>query len=113
MASKSMVGGVAGTLGTLIGGVMGFMQAQEVGVPPVQGAGLYALFGFFLGSLTGLFFRSLPAIILYLFVVGVIVYVLRGPMEAMTGIDPIEAFELVYERSLALISDIAGAFSGN
>lgn len=103
MASKSMVGGVAGTIGTVIGGIMGFLQAQEVGVPPVQGAGLYALFGFILGSMTGFFFRSLPAIILYIFIVGVVVYVLRGPMETMTGIDPIEAFELLYERGHILI----------
>ena len=103
MASKGAVGGVLGGIGAIAGAVLGYVQAVEVGVNPVQGAGIFALFGFILGGLASLFFRSLPAIILYIFIAGVAVYVFRGPIETMTGLDPIAAIELMYTQLETLI----------
>lgn len=101
--SRSTVGGVAGIIGAVIGGFMGYRQALEIGMEPWQGALILGAVGLILGSAGGFILRTLSAIIVYVVLLGVLAYFFRDQIEALTGIDPVESAITIFNDCLALI----------
>ncbi|MEM1088023.1 MAG: hypothetical protein AAGH90_09845 [Pseudomonadota bacterium] len=101
--SRQTVGGVTGIVGALIGGLMGYRQAIEVGMEPWQGALILGGIGLVLGSAGGFVLRTLGAIFVYVVLLGVLAYFLRDQIELLTNIDPVDAAMTVIEDCLAFL----------
>ncbi|MDG1825048.1 MAG: hypothetical protein P8H62_02160 [Henriciella sp.] len=101
--SRSTVGGVAGVVGALIGGFMGFRQAIEIGMQPWQGALILGAVGLILGSAGGYILRTLSALLVYVILLGVLAYFFRDQIELLTGIDPVESAITIFNDCLDLI----------
>ncbi len=101
MASRKTIGGLAGIIGAFVGGFMGYRQAVESGMSPVQGALIFGAVGLILGSAGGFILRTLSAIAMYIILLGVLAYFFRQPIEGMTGIDPVNSALVIIEDCLA------------
>ncbi|MEM8615731.1 MAG: hypothetical protein AAGF20_02240 [Pseudomonadota bacterium] len=103
MASRSVVGGLAGVVGALIGGFMGYRQAIEVGMEPWQGAAIMGGVGLVLGSFGGFALKTLSNILVYLILLAALAWFFRGQIELLTGIDPVASAMTIVEDVLAFL----------
>ncbi|MGC6499669.1 MAG: hypothetical protein ACON4C_05700 [Henriciella sp.] len=97
MVSRTQNSGIFGLIGAVIGGLMGYRQAVESGISPVQGALILGAFGLIVGSAGGFLLRTLGSLILYIVLMAAIIYIFREPMEAMLGIDPTSSFQTLFD----------------
>ncbi len=85
------LGGVAGLVLGGIGAYCGYRQAEITGQSPVEGALIFGGAGFLLGGLGAFILKSFFQFAAYFILLAIGVFVFRDQIEAMTGIDPVEA----------------------
>ena len=82
---------LAGVVTGGIGAYLGFEQADATGVSPFLGALIYGGAGLVLGMAGAFLLKSLAQFLIFLLLIGAIVYFARDPIEQMTGMDPVDA----------------------
>lgn len=99
-ASGKGVTSLGGLVGLAIGAYCGYNEAASVSndMSPIMGAGILGLVGFVVGSAGAFVLRSLSQFLIYLVLIGILAFVFRDQVEAMTGIDPVSAFLDGFER---------------
>lgn len=101
-ASGVRLSSLAGVIGAGVGGYIGYTQAAEVsGLEPVAGALIMGGVGLVAGSAGAFLLKSAMQFIIYLVMLGVLIYVFQGQIEALTGINPIDA-TISFLRDLGL-----------
>lgn len=83
--------GLAGIVGAAVGGYLGYNQAAAVGMEPLHGALILGGAGLVLGSAGAFVLKSLMQFVIYLIMLGIIAYFLQGPIEKLTGVNPVRA----------------------
>ncbi len=89
--SGVQLSGLAGIIGAGVGGYLGYNQAAEIGMDPLQGALILGGIGLVVASLGSFVLKSAMQFVIYLILLGVLAYFLRSQIEALTGIDPVSA----------------------
>lgn len=98
---------VAGVVIGGIGAYLGFEQAASTGVSPFLGALIFGAAGFVVGMAGAFIFKSIAQFLVFLVLIGAIIYFAQDPITQMTGINPVEAV-LTFLRSLGLtIGEVA------
>jgi hypothetical protein len=85
--SGVQLAGIAGIVGGGLGAYFGYNYAITEGMPPVQGAlilGAIGMISFSAGA-------SVLQFIVYVIMLGLVIYIFREPIEGLTGINPVEA----------------------
>ncbi len=101
-ASGVRLSSLAGVIGAGVGGYIGYTQAAEVsGLEPVAGALIMGGVGLVAGSAGAFLLKSAMQFVIYLVMLGVLIYVFQGQIEALTGINPIDA-TISFLRDLGL-----------
>ena len=101
-ASGVRLSSLAGVIGAGVGGYIGYTQAAEVsGLEPVAGALIMGGVGLVAGSAGAFLLKSALQFVIYLVMLGVLIYVFQGQIEALTGINPIDA-TISFLRDLGL-----------
>ena len=95
MASRKFNGSLLGIAGALLGGYLGYRQAIEVDMSPIQGAIVFGGVGLVVFSLGGFILRTLTSLLAYAILVGVVSFVFREQIEGVTGIDPVASIATV------------------
>ncbi len=103
MVSRRQNSCVFGLIGAILGGLMGYRQALEAGISPVQGALILGAFGLIVGSAGGFMLRTLGSLILYIVLVAAVIYIFRQPMETMLGLDPTTSFGTLLNDVIAIM----------
>ena len=99
-ASGVRLSSLAGIIGAGVGGYIGYTQAANVsGLEPVAGALIMGGVGLVAGSAGAFLLKSVMQFVIYLVMLGVLVYVFQTQIEALTGINPVEA-------TLSFLSDL-------
>jgi len=105
-ASGTKLSGLAGLVGAAVGGYIGYTQAGHVSeLEPIAGALILGGIGLVVGSAGAFLLKSLMQFIIYLIMFGVLAYVFQNQIEALTGINPVDA-------TLSLLQDIGVPVSG-
>lgn len=111
-ASGVRLSSLAGLIGAGVGGYIGYTQAAEVsGLEPVAGALIMGGVGLVAGSAGAFLLKSAMQFIIYLVMLGVLVFVFQNQIEALTGINPVDA-TLSFLGSLGLPVGALGSDSG-
>ena len=92
---------VAGVVIGGIGAYLGFEQAASTGVSPILGAMIFGAAGFVVGMAGAFIFKSLAQFLVFLVLIGAIIYFAQDPITQMTGINPVDAV-LTFLRSFGL-----------
>ncbi|MEO1322072.1 MAG: hypothetical protein AAFV59_03605 [Pseudomonadota bacterium] len=91
-ASGVRLSSLAGIIGAGVGGYIGYTQAAEVSeLTPITGALILGGVGLVAGSAGAFILKSLMQFVIYAIMLGVVVFVFQGQIEALTGINPVEA----------------------
>ena len=91
-ASGTKLSSLAGLVGAAVGGYIGFTQADNVSqLSPVAGAMILGGIGLVVGSAGAFLLKSLMQFLIYLIMFGVLAYVFQNQIEALTGINPVQA----------------------
>ncbi|MEL6861848.1 MAG: hypothetical protein AAGL11_08420 [Pseudomonadota bacterium] len=91
-ASGIRLSSLAGLVGAGVGGYIGYTQAADVSdLTPITGALILGGVGLVAGSAGAFLLKSLMQFVIYAIMLGVVVFVFQGQIEAMTGINPVEA----------------------
>ena len=91
-ASGTKLSSLAGLIGAAVGGYIGYTQAANVSnLEPIAGALILGGIGLVVGSAGAFLLKSLMQFIIYLIMFGVLAYVFQGPIEQLTGINPVQA----------------------
>ena len=91
-ASGIRISSVAGIIGAGVGGYIGFTQASDVSnLSPVAGSLILGAIGFVAGSAGAFILKSLMQFVIYIILFGIVAYVFQNQIEAMTGINPVDA----------------------
>ena len=91
-ASGVRLSSVAGIVGAVVGGYIGYTQAQDVSnLEPVTAAIILGAIGMVAGSAGAFILKSLLQFAIYILLFGVVAYVFQNQIEALTGINPVEA----------------------
>lgn len=91
-ASGVKLSGLAGVVGAVVGGYIGYTQAAEVSnLTPAAGALIMGGVGLVAGSAGAFLLKSLMQFLIYLIMFGVVIFVFQNQIEAMTGINPVHA----------------------
>lgn len=99
-ASGVRVSSLAGLVGAAVGGYIGYTQAADVSeLTPIAGALILGGVGLVAGSAGAFLLKSLMQFLIYVIMFGVLIYVFQGPIEQLTGINPVQA-------TLHLLADI-------
>lgn len=104
MVSRTRNGGFFGFLGALIGAAMGYRQAAEIGMSPLQGALILGALGFLVGSVGGFLLRTIGSIAMYVVLIGAMAFIFREQISALVGLDPASS-------AMTLWDDVASMFS--
>lgn len=85
--------GLAGIVGAGVGGYLGYNQAMAMdgSISPIQGALIMGAVGMVAGSAGAFILKSLAQFIVYLILIGLLGYIFRDTIEAMTGVNPVDA----------------------
>lgn len=84
--------GLAGIVGGGLGAYLGYNQGMVTeGISPVQGALIMGAIGMVVGSAGAFVLKSAMQFIVYLIMLGLIVYIFRDAIEGMTGVNPVDA----------------------
>lgn len=101
-ASGVRLSSIAGLVGAGVGGYIGYTQAADVSdLTPITGALILGGVGLVAGSAGAFILKSLMQFVIYAIMLGVVVFVFQNQIEAMTGINPVEA-TLSFLRDLGL-----------
>ena len=98
-ASGIRLSSLAGLIGAGVGGYIGYTQAAETGLEPVAGALILGGVGLVAGSAGAFLLKSAMQFIIYLIMLGVVMFVFQTQIEAMTGINPVSS-------ALGMLSDL-------
>ena len=91
-ASGVKLSSLAGLVGAAVGGYIGYTQAEHVSnLEPVAAAMILGGIGLVVGSAGAFLLKSLMQFLIYLIMFGVLAYVFQGPIEQLTGINPVDA----------------------
>ena len=91
-ASGVKLSSLAGIIGAGVGGYIGYTQAANVSeLTPIAGAVILGGVGLVVGSAGAFLLKSLMQFLIYLIMFGVLAYVFQNQIEAMTGINPVNA----------------------
>lgn len=91
-ASGVRLSSIAGLVGAGVGGYIGYTQAANVSdLTPITGALILGGVGLVAGSAGAFILKSLMQFVIYAIMLGVVVFVFQSQIEAMTGINPVEA----------------------
>ncbi len=91
-ASGIRLSSLAGLVGAGVGGYIGYTQAADVSdLTPITGALILGGVGLVAGSAGAFLLKSLMQFVIYAIMLGIVVFVFQGQIEAMTGINPVEA----------------------
>ena len=83
---------LAGIIGAGVGGYIGYTQAANVSdLTPISGALILGGVGLVAGSAGAFLLKSVMQFIIYVIMLGVVVYVFQNQIEALTGINPCDA----------------------
>ena len=105
-ASGTKLSSLAGLVGAAVGGYIGFTQADNVSqLSPVAGAMILGGIGLVVGSAGAFLLKSLMQFLIYLIMFGVLAYVFQNQIEALTGINPVQA-------TLHLLADLGLPING-
>ena len=107
--SGVQLSGLAGIIGAGVGGYLGYNQAAEIGMDPVQGALILGGIGLVVASLGSFVLKSAMQFVIYLILFGVLAYFFRDQIEALTGIDPVSAVYNTLESWGLPVGSIPGA----
>ncbi|WP_084398193.1 hypothetical protein [Henriciella aquimarina] len=89
---------LAGVITGGIGAWLGFEQAAATGVNPFLGALIFGGAGFVIGMAGAFILKSLAQFLIFILLIAAIVYFARGPIEKMTGMDPVDSVLTVLEN---------------
>lgn len=99
-ASGTRLSSLAGLVGAAVGGYIGYTQAAHVSeLEPVAAAIILGGIGLVVGSAGAFLLKSLMQFLIYLIMFGVLAFVFQGPIEKLTGINPVNA-------TISLMEDI-------
>jgi len=105
-ASGVRLSGLAGIIGAGVGGYIGYTQAADVSsLTPVSGALILGAVGLVAGSAGAFLLKSVMQFIIYAIMLGIVVFVFQAQIEAMTGINPVNA-TLSFLRDLGVPIDM-------
>ncbi len=91
-ASGVKLGGLAGIVGAVVGGYIGYTQAESISeLTPVSGALILGGVGFLAGSIGAFLLKSVMQFAIYVIMLGIVVFVFQNQIEALTGINPVDA----------------------
>ena len=91
-ASGVKLSGLAGIVGAVVGGYIGYSQASEVStLTPAAGALIMGGVGLVAGSAGAFLLKSAMQFLIYLIMFGVVIFVFQNQIESMTGINPVNA----------------------
>ncbi len=91
-ASGVRLSSLAGIIGAGVGGYIGYTQAANVSeLTPITGALILGGVGLVAGSAGAFLLKSAMQFLIYAIMLGVVVYVFQSQIEALTGINPVEA----------------------
>ena len=91
-ASGVRLSSLAGLVGAGIGGYIGYTQAANVSeLTPITGALILGGVGLVAGSAGAFILKSLMQFLIYAIMLGVVVFVFQSQIEALTGINPVDA----------------------
>lgn len=109
-ASGVRLSSLAGLVGAGIGGYIGYTQAADVSdLTPITGALILGGVGLVAGSAGAFILKSLMQFLIYAIMLGVVIFVFQGQIEALTGINPVEAVVGVLSDLGIPVSMIPGA----
>ena len=92
-ASGVRLSSVAGIIGAGVGGYIGYTQAADVSnLSPVGGALILGAIGMVVGSAGAFLLKSLMQFVIYIILFGIVAYFFQHQIEALTGINPVQAF---------------------
>ncbi|MAN44849.1 MAG: hypothetical protein CMF04_01400 [Hyphomonas sp.] len=91
-ASGVRLSSVAGIVGAVVGGYIGYTQAQDVSnLEPVTAAIILGAIGMVAGSAGAFILKSLLQFAIYIILFGVVAYAFQNQIESLTGINPVDA----------------------
>ncbi|MHA7901237.1 MAG: hypothetical protein ACX94B_15345 [Henriciella sp.] len=91
-ASGVRLSSLAGIIGAGVGAYIGYTQAAEVSeLTPITGALILGGVGLVAGSAGAFILKSLMQFVIYAIMFGVVIFVFQNQIEAMTGINPVDA----------------------
>ena len=101
-ASGVRLSSVAGIVGAVVGGYIGYTQAQDVSnLEPVTAAIILGAIGMVAGSAGAFILKSLLQFAIYILLFGVVAYVFQNQIESLTGINPVDA-TLAFLRDMGI-----------
>lgn len=89
--SGVQLAGLAGIVGGGLGAYFGYNYAVAEGMPPLQGALILGAVGMVAFSAGAFVLKSVMQFVVYVIMLGLIVYIFRDPIEGLTGINPVDA----------------------
>ncbi len=89
--SGVQLAGLAGIVGGGLGAYLGYNYAIAEGMSPVQGALILGAVGMIAFSAGAFVLKSVIQFVVYVILLGLVVYIFREPIEGLTGINPVEA----------------------
>jgi hypothetical protein len=107
--SGVQLAGLAGIIGGGIGAYLGYNQAAEVGMEPLQGALILGGMGMVAASAGAFVLKSAMQFIIYIVLMLGLIYFLRAPIEQLTGVDPVAAVFNTLEGWGLPVGDVPGA----
>lgn len=89
--SGVQLAGLAGIVGGGLGAYFGYNYAIVEGMPPIQGALILGAVGMIAFSAGAFILKSAMQFIVYVIMLGLVVYIFRNQIEGLTGINPVLA----------------------
>ncbi len=89
--SGVQLAGLAGIVGGGLGAYFGYNYAIAESMPPIQGALILGAVGMIVFSAGAFILKSAMQFIVYVIMLGLVVYIFREPIESLTGINPVAA----------------------
>jgi len=88
-ASGVKLSSLAGIIGAGVGGYIGYSQAANVSeLTPISGALILGGVGLVAGSAGAFLLKSVMQFIIYIIMLGVVIFVFQNQIESLTGINP-------------------------
>lgn len=89
--SGVQLAGIAGIVGDGLGAYFGYNYAIAESMPPIQGALILGAVGMIAFSAGAFILKSAMQFIVYVIMLGLVVYIFRNQIEGLTGINPVQA----------------------
>lgn len=89
--SGAQLAGLAGIVGGGLGAYFGYNYAIAESMPPIQGALILGAVGMIVFSAGAFVLKSAMQFVVYVIMLGLVVFIFREPIEGLTGINPVAA----------------------